>query len=110
VLTSPIAAYEQALELSRAMLDAAHKSDWDRLVALERERSRVIDHIRTTDMDPGRDLATLDRKRELILAIKQCDEQVQLATQDWMRELREVLGSISTEQRLTRTYGPQQGS
>ena len=34
------------------------------------------------------------------------DEQIQLLTQDWMHELREVLGSISTEQRLNRTYGP----
>jgi hypothetical protein len=102
-------AYERALEVSRAMLDAARKSDWDQLVALERERAHVIDHIRVHDADPSRDNGSRERKRELILAIMQCDEQIQLLTQDWMHELREVLGSISAEQRLTRTYGPQQG-
>jgi hypothetical protein len=104
-----ISAYERALELSRAMLEAARKSDWDQLVAFERERGRVVDDIRLGDPDPGRDLATRGRKRELILAIMQCDEQITLLTQDWMHELREVLGSISAEQRLSRAYGPQQG-
>jgi hypothetical protein len=104
-----LTAYERALAVSRAMLDAARKSDWDQLVVLERERAQVIDHIRVHDPDPGRDNGSRERKRELILAIMQCDEQIQLLTQDWMHELREVLGSISAEQRLTRTYGPQQG-
>jgi len=35
----------------------------------------------------------------------QSDEQIEILTRDWMRELREVLGSISAEQRLSRTYG-----
>ena len=35
----------------------------------------------------------------------QCDEQIEILTQDWMRELREVLGSINAEQKLSRTYG-----
>jgi hypothetical protein len=104
-----ISAYERALELSRAMLEAARKSDWDQLVAFERERGRVVDDIRLGDPDPGRDLATRGRKRELILAIMQCDEQITLLTQDWMHELRDVLASVSAEQRLSRTYGPQQG-
>jgi hypothetical protein len=109
VPTALMTAYERALELSRAMLEAARKSDWDQLVALERERAQVVDDIRVADPDPGRDPVTRARKRELIQAVLQCDEQIQLLTQDWMHELREVLGSISTEQRLTQTYGPQQG-
>jgi hypothetical protein len=104
-----ISAYERALELSRAMLEAARKSDWDQLIVHERERTQVVDEIRLGDPDPGRDLANRARKRELILAIMQCDEQITLLTQDWMHELREVLGSINAEQRLARAYGPQQG-
>jgi hypothetical protein len=104
-----ISAYERALELSRAMLEAARKSDWDQLVVLERERAQLVEEIRLGDPDPGRDAATRGRKRELVTAIMQCDEQITLLTQDWMHELREVLGSISAEQRLSRTYGPQQG-
>lgn len=101
-------AYERMLELSRAMLEAARGSNWDQLVALERERTHVVEQLRHADLDPGQDPAIRARKRDVIQAVLQCDEQIALLTQDWMHELREVLGSISAEQRLSRTYGPQQ--
>ena len=97
--------YEKALEVTRAMLDAAQKSDWDQLVTLEKERGALVDSLRVMDGDPGRDPAVRERKRTIIQEIMTCDEQVQMLTQDWMRELREVLGSISAEQKLSRTYG-----
>jgi flagellar protein FliT len=98
--------YEQVLALTRDMLDAARRSDWDALVQRERERAQLVDRIREHDPDPARDPAGRERKRAIILEIVQGDEQIQVLTQDWMHELREVLGSLSTEQRLSRTYGP----
>jgi len=97
--------YEKALELTRRMLDAAQKSEWARLVALEGERATLIDQLRALDREPPRDARERDRKRALLREIMQFDEQIEILTQDWMRELREVLGSISAEQRLSRTYG-----
>jgi hypothetical protein len=97
--------YERALELTYAMLEAAQKSDWDRLLATEKERKALIDQLRRLDVSPGRDAQTRQRKRELIRTTLQCDEQIEILTKDWMRELREVLGSISAEQKLARTYG-----
>lgn len=97
--------YEKALELTRSMLDAAQKSEWERLVALEGERATLIDQLRDLDREPSRDARERDRKRALLREIMQFDEQIEILTQDWMRELREVLGSISAEQRLSRTYG-----
>ena len=97
--------YQRALELTRAMLGAARKSDWDTLVQLERERAALIDKIQMLDPDPTLDAGLRERKREIIVAIMSCDEQVQLLTQDWMHELRDVLGSIGAEQGLRRTYG-----
>jgi flagellar protein FliT len=99
-------AYERALELTRGMLDAAQKGDWDRLVELEKERSVHVDRIRDLDPDPSREESARERKREIVLAMLQTDERIQVLTQDWMHELREVLSSISAEQRLARTYGP----
>jgi len=98
--------YERVLALTRDMLEAARRSDWDGLVQHERERAGLLDQIKEQDPDPTRDAATRGRKREIILEILKGDEQIQVLSQDWMHELREVLGSISTEQRLTRTYGP----
>jgi flagellar protein FliT len=97
--------YEQALELTRAMLEAARRSDWDALVGLEKERLTLVDQLRELDVNPARDVATREQKRQVIRDIMECDEQIQILTQDWMRELREVLGSISAEQKLSRTYG-----
>jgi hypothetical protein len=97
--------YEQALALTRGMLEAAQKSEWDRLVGLERERATLIDQLRDLDRDPSRDTHERERKRTLLREIMQSDEQIEILTQDWMRELREVLSSISAEQRLSRTYG-----
>jgi hypothetical protein len=101
--------YERALELTHAMLEAAQKSDWNRLVGLEKERTTLVDRLRELDVDPARDTRTRERKRHLIQDIMQCDEQIEILTQDWMRELREVLGSINAEQKLSRTYGSQEG-
>ena len=97
--------YERVLGLTRAMLEAAQKSAWDALVQAERERTVIIDRIKELDPDPGRDATLRERKREIIVAIMHADEQIQLLTQDWMHELREVLGSVSAEQRLNRAYG-----
>lgn len=97
--------YEQALELTRRMLDAAQRSDWDGLVAAERERSVVVNELRLIDRDTAGDSAMRNRKRGLLQEIMALDEQVETLTRDWMRELREILGSVSAQQRLSRTYG-----
>lgn len=97
--------YERALELTRGMLDAAQKSEWERLVAQERERAGLIDRLRDLDREPSRDARDRERKRTLLREIMQLDEQIEILTQDWMRELRDILGSINAEQRLSRTYG-----
>jgi hypothetical protein len=103
---SVLECYERALECTRAMHAAAQKGDWDALVQHEKERAVLIDRLGREDADPAGEPASRNRKRELIAAMLQLDQQIQLLTQDWMHELREVLGSISAEQRLNRTYGP----
>ncbi len=98
-------AYERALALTHSMLEAARRGDWDELVRIEGERARVVEQIRTEDAEPARDPRQAGRKREIMAEMLRTDEQVQLLTQDWMHELREILGSISTAKRLTKTYG-----
>ena len=102
---SVLAAYEHALSLTRDMLQFARNGDWDNLVKLESDRTRVIDELRVHDASPSRD-SSAGRKREIITEILKLDEEIQVLSQDWMHELRDILGSVSTEQRLSRTYGP----
>ena len=101
---SVLAQYEHALALTRDMLAYARAGDWDNLLKLEPERSRVVDELRAQDPSPGKD-AKVGRKREVISEMLRMDEEIQLLTQDWMHELRDILNSVSTEQRLSRTYG-----
>ena len=103
---SVLECYERALQCTRAMHAAAQKGDWDALVQHEKERAILVDRLGREDADPARDVASRDHKRELIATMLQLDQQIQLLTQDWMHELREVLGSIRAEQRLNRTYSP----
>lgn len=99
-----IEAYEGAWALTQRMLDAARQSDWDQLVELEQQRSKIIEHLETLDtgVAEGR---WRERKRELIRATLSADEEIRTLTRDWMRELREVLNSLNAEQKLNRTYG-----
>jgi len=101
---SVLAAYEHALSLTRDMLQFARNGDWDNLVKLESDRTRVIDELRAHDAPPIGN-ASAQRKREIITQILKLDEEIQVLSQDWMHELRDILGSVSTEQRLSRTYG-----
>jgi flagellar protein FliT len=97
-------AWTEVLALTERMLDAARKSDWDGLVGLEQQRGKLIDEIGTLEQDPAIARSHRDRKRALIQAIMGRDDEIRLLTQDWMRELREILASVNTEQRLSKTY------
>lgn len=99
-----LATWEQALALTGQMLEAARSSDWDRLVELERGRDQVLDALRREDRDPPGTEKQRARKREIIQAMLEQDETIRLLTQDWMRELREILASVGNSQRLGKTY------
>lgn len=97
-------AWQEVLALTERMLDAARKSDWDGLVELEQQRGHLIDDIGQLEKDPATARSHRDRKRALIQAIMGRDDEIRMLTQDWMRELREILASVNTEQRLSKTY------
>lgn len=96
--------YALALSLTQSMLSAASKGDWDQLVVLEQQRTRQIAVIQERDPNPPSQAPDAKKKREILGAILQLDEQIQLLTQDWMLELRQILSSVQTEQKLSRTY------
>lgn len=102
--TSVLATSEHALSVTRDMLEFARNGDWDNLVRLESDRSRILERLATIDQAPPRD-DSVSRKREIITQMLGMDEQIQTLSQDWMHELRDILNSVSTEQRLNRTYG-----
>ena len=98
--------YQRALDLTEQMLDAAQTNDWDRLVLVERERGRLLDHLRDYDLaSPPSHEAAL-RRRDIIETIMSRDEQIKTLTHDWMHELRDILSSATAQRLLNRTYNP----
>ena len=96
--------YTEALALTQRMCEAARASDWDALVKLEEQRDSLIADARGAD-PRGTDTPELrQQQRALIEEILARDEEVKVLTQDWMRELREILESADNAQRLSKTY------
>ncbi len=98
--------YQRALELTEQMLDAAQKNDWDRLVQVEHQRGRLLDHLRDDNMASPLGHEAALRRREIIEAIMSRDEQIRTLTHDWMHELRDILSSATAQRLLNRTYHP----
>ncbi len=98
--------YQHALDLTGQMLDAARNSDWDRLVRVERERGRLLDHLRDHDLGAPASHEAALRRREIIEIIMSRDEQIKTLTRDWMHELRDILSSATAQRLLNRTYNP----
>jgi hypothetical protein len=101
-----IECYEHALDLTKRMHEAASKGDWDGLVQLEIDRGRVIDELKGIAVGPCADDELATRMGEIIAAIMSRDDQIKMLTQDWMHELRDILGSASAQRLLNRTYTP----
>jgi hypothetical protein len=103
---SGLQAYEAALELSERMLACARSAQWDRLVDIEKERGSLLESIARDDRDAAGEGAVRDGKRRILARMIACDEEVATLTQDWMAELRQILNSVDTSQKLERTYSP----
>lgn len=104
LVSEHIDAYSQALALTDQMLDAARNSEWDRLVQLEIARGRLLDQIREANQGPPTSHEAGLQRRELIESILAKDEKIKLLTQDWMHELRDILGSATAQRLLNKTY------
>ena len=97
--------YEELLNYSRQMLESARQSRWDDLISLEQKRDVLVVELRN-DVDQGDVPAQVSTQvAELIGLILTADSETQLLAKSWREELHGLLGSMSTERKLTNTYG-----
>jgi flagellar protein FliT len=101
---SALQAYEDALELTERMLTCARSAQWDQLVELEKERGMILEGIGRGNAQAGRSGADRDGKRRILQRMISCDQEIAALTQDWMAELRQILNSADTRNKLERTY------
>ena len=104
--------YEQILQTydamsvkSALMVDAAKNSDWDRLVALEKDCRAMVATLKKVDTGTSRpDAGYVRRKVALIRKVLADDAEVRRYTEPWMEQLQVLLGSARQEQRLQQAY------
>lgn len=99
-----IATYEAVLALTRQMLEAARKNEWDDLATLEVKRFNLIERLMASDMNDLSDGQLNSKKAELIQNILAGDTETRTLAQAWMVELREILDSLGAEKKLKDAY------
>ena len=86
------------------MLDAAQNSDWDRLVALEKDCCALIERLKSTDAGPSTGAQFVQRKIAHIRKALADDAEIRKFTEPWMAHLELYLGSARQERKLQRAY------
>jgi flagellar protein FliT len=84
--------YQEVAQLSRDMLAAAHREDWDELARLEaRCRDRIERLKRAARVEP---LSAVEQQRriELLRDILQADAQIRVRAEPWLLELERLFG------------------
>jgi flagellar protein FliT len=100
-----LARYDAMQRLSQQMLDLAAKGDWDALATAEATRTAIEEELRQADTLKWQGPQAA-KKEELIRAILALDAQTRTLVETGMQELRQTLGSIGTERKLNKAYGP----
>lgn len=101
-----LAEYEQIAALTHRMLEAARKSEWDALVALERDCGRHFARVMSNPYDDAAgDEHYRRRKAALIHRILDEDAEIRLLVEPWLRQLSSLVGSTRQQAQLQRAYG-----
>jgi len=101
-----LAEYAQIALLTRRMLDAARASDWDTLIALERECVSHFEQLIGGDGRQPDDAGYRSRKAALIRGILDDDAEIRLLVEPWLAQLAVLIGNTRQQSRLQNAYRP----
>lgn len=95
--------YQCLSELIGQMRDAAHQSEWDRLIELEQEYKGKIEALKLRDDLPS---SEEDREQKIALLgqILADDAEIRSLTEGWIKQLQGIMQNTRSEQRLQQTY------
>lgn len=103
-IQSVIAYYESIALHSKRMVEAARRSDWDQVVAIERDCAVLIGRLRA-----GADANALPererrRKIELIRSILADDAEVRNLAQPWLADVGRFLKTTQVQRSVEQAY------
>jgi flagellar protein FliT len=88
---SLIERYQDIARLSRAMLAAAHRGDWDEVARLEASCRGLIEHLRRAAMTGALNGVEQQRRIELLREILRDDAQIRMRAEPWLTELEQLV-------------------
>lgn len=91
-MPSQLDLYEEMRLLSSRMVEAARAGDWEDLIGLERDVTRLRNTLMATPESNNATVADQTRKRNLIQCILEDDAEVRRHTEPWMERMRKYLG------------------
>ena len=100
-----IAGYESLSALTGQMLEAAVRGEWDQLISIECQCSKLVAALKPLDAGVILDEAARQYKNQLISKILADNTEIRNRTQVWMSQLQLSMQSNRQEQRLLHTYG-----
>jgi len=89
--------YEAIADASGGMLAAARRSDWNGLVAAERDCAASIDLLKSVqECAPPLDPAGRRRKVAILRKVLANDAEIRTLTQPWLARLQDMLSATAT--------------
>jgi len=84
--------YRDIARLSREMLVAAHRGDWDEVARLEASCRGLIEHLKRAALTGPLNAVEQQRRIELLREILRDDAQIRMRAEPWLVELERLIG------------------
>jgi flagellar protein FliT len=97
--------YEHLVEVTGRMRDAAAQDDWERVVALESECSKVYSVLRSSHEADPMDQEYVRRKSELICRLLEDDAQIRERISGQLTHIWRLIDGRGQVEKLSSAYG-----
>jgi flagellar protein FliT len=104
-----LAIYEAVLRVTSKMLEAARKTDWDKLIALESECRVLIEELISRNGAHKLSREQLARKAVIIRKVLADDAEIRNLTEAGMARLQWMLGGAVQQRKLREAYETDRG-
>lgn len=101
-----ISIYEEILATTNKMLDAAQKNEWDTLINLEKQCSKLTHKLIENETELTLSQELQQRKIKIIHQVLNDDAQIRLITEPWMAKLQEIINTSTCKRNLQQAYQP----
>lgn len=97
-------AYEALASLSKDMLSAARKAEWDLLLSLEQNSRVLVGDLCANGPSMAEEEEHTERRHEIIREILAEDAEIRSLVEPRLAELKRFLTSFSLERNLRQSY------